>query len=745
MATRPISNVINVWNQNTTYTGIGLNITDTLSGTNSKLLNLQINSGSKFYVDKNGNVVATGNISGNKFTASYAHIGGVPSTSQYKFGDNSLPDLYSNKIRGYSGSFTYLEIISGSAPRAKMPFIDTVTDISGKFDNIGAQNIRFRNIGGQPVITIESDDAIGGGAVNIVSPEINIGGANNSGPNINRSPIEVDNGAISFNPTDPNDCIDFNGCLNLSGNLFVKGVKVGPNSLFLSSSATQSSIRGTNLTISSSVISASKMYVGGVITTHQYKFSNGTKPDLYVEKLRAHSASFTYMEAITGSNPIIKLPGTTSLIVGNPSTRAIIEYNNPTNGAAITIYPALKPNIGVPNQIWANMRIPNELGIGTNWNYGLVGHQIGSPAQPEWMVDGFGVSNELGTYFTSGNWKITGDGPLSGGKACMDIALGNFDYSTVIEEWCTPEQMATIPAKVKQYLSGSNKLSTEICVTSCSISVDTKFQAGIQSALLGGQIAKIDIVSNSSKVDLCTSGCLVITSDTRVKGSQDIAYRTSTCEDMDNDWPLGPIKWPSFNTEMKSRRRKILADNTSSLFIITQETYDLKRNQINLQITSSSDNNNYAAAAARLNYTLPLPTYQQVSTDIYNPSYSMFPKDFKSDWETLSATDSIFVVNAIDIQSGSLVRGIGPTGNQLAINSNKITSNVISSSNFNVSGGMLYIGKITGSSGRIESLTVTSITGSSQITASSAGSSSGKYAKIKIGNQTFKILLYANS
>lgn len=742
MATRPISNVINVWNQNTTYTGIGLNITDTQSGTNSKLLNLQINSGSKFYVDKNGNVVATGNISGNKFTASYAHIGGVPSTSQYKFGDNSLPDLYSNKIRGYSGSFTYLEIISGSAPRAKMPFIDTVTDISGKFDNIGnvSQNIRFRNNGGQPVIYIEADDTIGGGAVNIGSPEINVGAVNVSGPNSGRSPIEVDNGAISFNPTDPNDCIDFNGCLNLSGNLFVKGVKVGPNSLFLSSSATESRIHGKNLNISSSVISASKMYVGGVITTHQYKFSNGTKPDLYVEKLRAHSASFTYMEAITGSNPIIKLPGTTSLIVGNPSTRAIVEYNNPTNGAAITIYPALKPNIGIPNQIWANMIIPDEYGIGTNWNYGLVGHKIGSPAQPEWMVDGFGISNELGQYITSGNWKITGDGPLSGGKACIDITAGNFNYSTLIQEWCNPAEMASIPASVKKYLSGSNKLSTEICVTSCSISVDTKFQAGIQSELLGGQIAKIDIVSNSSKVDLCISGCLTITSDTRVKNMQDTTYRTTTCEDMDNEYVF-----PRENTEMKSRRRKILADNTSSLFIITQETYDLKRNQIKLQITSSSDNNDYAAAAARLNYTLPLPTYQQVSTDIYNPSYSMFPKDFKSDWETLSATDSIFVVNAIDIQSGSLVRGIGPTGNQLEINANEITSNVISSSNFNVSGGMLYIGKITGSSGRIESLTVTSITGSSQITASSAGSSSGKYAKIKIGNQTFKILLYANS
>ena len=742
MATRPISNVINVWNQNTTYTGIGLNITDTQSGTNSKLLNLQINSGSKFYVDKNGNVVATGNISSSKFTASYARIGGVPSTSQYKFGDNSLPDLYSNKIRGYSGSFTYLEIISGSAPRAKMPFIDTVTDISGKFDNIGnvSQNIRFRNNGGQPVIYIDADDTIGGGAVNIGSPEINIGAVNDSGPNIGRSPIEVDNGAISFNPTDPNDCIDFNGCLNLSGNLFVKGVKVGPNSLFLSSSATESRIHGTNLTISSSVISASRMYVGGVITTHQYKFSNGTKPDLYVEKLRAHSASFTYMEAITGSNPIIKLPGTTSLIVGNPSTRAIVEYNNPTNGAAITIYPALKPNIGIPNQIWANMIIPDEYGIGTNWNYGLVGHKIGSPAQPEWMVDGFGISNEKGQYLTSGNWKITGDGPLSGGKACIDIAVGNFDYSRAIQTFCTPEQRANIPASVKKYLSGSNKLSTEICVTSCSISVDTKFQAGIQSELLGGQIAKLDIVSNSSKVDLCISGCFTITSDTRVRGMQDTTYRTSTCEDMDNEYVF-----PRGNTEMKSRRRKILADNTSSLFIITQETYDLKRNQIKLQITSSSDNNDYAAAAARLNYTLPLPTYQQVSTDIYNPSYSMFPKDFKSDWETLSATDSIFVVNAIDIQSGSLVRGIGPTGNQLEINANEITSNVISSSNFNVSGGMLYIGKITGSSGRIESLTVTSITGSSQITASSAGSSSGKYAKIKIGNQTFKILLYANS
>ena len=331
MATRPISNVINVWNQNTTYTGIGLNITDTQSGTNSKLLNLQINSGSKFYVDKNGNVVATGNISGNKFTASYAHIGGVPSTSQYKFGDNSLPDLYSNKIRGYSGSFTYLEIISGSAPRAKMPFIDTVTDISGKFDNIGnvSQNIRFRNNGGQPVIYIEADDTIGGGAVNIGSPEINVGAVNVSGPNSGRSPIEVDNGAISFNPTDPNDCIDFNGCLNLSGNLFVKGVKVGPNSLFLSSSATESRIHGTNLNISSSVISASRMHVGGKTKTTQYKFYDGSKPDLYVNKLRAYSGSFTSVEIISGSNA--------SMSIKNSKGNVIFESTVINNTASLTL------------------------------------------------------------------------------------------------------------------------------------------------------------------------------------------------------------------------------------------------------------------------------------------------------------------------------------------------------------------------------------------------------------------------
>jgi len=42
------------------------------------------------------------------------HIGGPTQTTQYKFYDGSKPDLYVNKLRAYSGSFTSIEIISGS-------------------------------------------------------------------------------------------------------------------------------------------------------------------------------------------------------------------------------------------------------------------------------------------------------------------------------------------------------------------------------------------------------------------------------------------------------------------------------------------------------------------------------------------------------------------------------------------------------------------------------------------------------
>ena len=623
MATRPISNVINVWNQNTTYTGIGLNITDTLSGTNSKLLNLQINSGSKFYVDKNGNVVATGNISSSKFTASYARIGGVPSTSQYKFGDNSLPDLYSNKIRGYSGSFTYLEIISGSAPRAKMPFIDTVTDISGKFDNIGnvSQNIRFRNNGGQPVIYIDADDTIGGGAVNIGSPEINIGAVNDSGPNIGRSPIEVDNGAISFNPTDPNDCIDFNGCLNLSGNLFVKGVKVGPNSLFLSSSATESRIHGTNLNISSSVISASRMYVsringtnlnisssvisasrmhvGGKTNTTQYKFYDGSKPDLYVNKLRAYSGSFTSLEIISGSEGSMSIKDNTGKNVF--SARASDSY------------------------VKMGEQFLDFLGDNKKVIFGGAGTQGNAPRS----TFEFNGTDVIYNNTISGACTISGSISVKGDTMLWLAAITGSGVGTI------------------KILSGSNTIRyNNVTMSFVRIKNDYK----------------------DLKINVTSSVYSVTGSITKLVGTHTLSLADGALKIDGTNSP------PIIFTKGGPNVARMLVEMSSNI---------IKFGTQSLYITGST------ISGSELNLYFP---------------------DNKSKLNVYHITGS----------SGKY---------------NKLTAT-------NIFG--MVTGSISGSKGTFNSFNFNAITASSRITSSTVGSSSGKYAKIQIGNQTYKILLYEN-
>jgi len=113
MATKPISNFTASWNQNQIYNGIGMNAVDTAANAQSKLINLYHNSVSKFSVNKSGNL-NTNTISASLITASRMHIGGPTQTTQYKFYDGSKPDLYVNKLRAYSGSFTSVEIISGS-------------------------------------------------------------------------------------------------------------------------------------------------------------------------------------------------------------------------------------------------------------------------------------------------------------------------------------------------------------------------------------------------------------------------------------------------------------------------------------------------------------------------------------------------------------------------------------------------------------------------------------------------------
>ena len=79
MATTFIYNLTDTWNAGgTTFDGIKLNVTDTGSATDSKLLNLQVDGNGRFTVDKNGNVVVEGSLdlanAVNNQTASYSPV-----------------------------------------------------------------------------------------------------------------------------------------------------------------------------------------------------------------------------------------------------------------------------------------------------------------------------------------------------------------------------------------------------------------------------------------------------------------------------------------------------------------------------------------------------------------------------------------------------------------------------------------------------------------------------------------------
>ena len=636
MATRPISNVINVWNQNTTYTGIGLNITDTQSGTNSKLLNLQINSGSKFYVDKNGNVVATGNISSSKFTASYARIGGVPSTSQYKFGDNSLPDLYSNKIRGYSGSFTYLEIISGSAPRAILPVIENVTNIKGDWDGVGVseEHITFSTTGNdnKPRINIVADSGAGDGTINVNAVDLNLGGVINktinfgrtwnSGPNNGRQPIEISGSHISFNPGDPNDCIDINGCLNISGNLNIGGnFKIGPNSLYLSSSATESRIHGTNLNISSSVISASRMYVsringtnlnisssvisasrmhvGGKTNTTQYKFYDGSKPDLYVNKLRAYSGSFTSLEIISGSEGSMSIKDNTGKNVF--SARASDSY------------------------VKMGEQFLDFLGDNKKVIFGGAGTQGNAPRS----TFEFNGTDVIYNNTISGACTISGSISVKGDTMVWLRAITGSGVGTI------------------KILSGSNTIRyNNVTMSFVRIKNDYK----------------------DLKINVTSSVYSVTGSITKLVGTHTLSLADGALKIDGTNSP------PIIFTKGGPNVARMLVEMSSNI---------IKFGTQSLYITGST------ISGSELNLYFP---------------------DNKSKLNVYHITGS----------SGKY---------------NKLTAT-------NIFG--MVTGSISGSKGTFNSFNFNAITASSRITSSTVGSSSGKYAKIQIGNQTYKILLYEN-
>ena len=319
MATKPISNFTASWNQNQIYNGIGMNAVDTAANVQSKLINLYHNSVSKFSVDKSGN------LNTNEITASSAKIGNFPSGKQRTFADQSMSDILANKIRSFSASISYLEMMTGSnsfinAPKLPGPGI-TDWNNSIRFsdktpdDNTGP-SVRIRAEATQAGNTIGSVNIYGGELVQIAGGTDTVVGYTNTGPgntpnaveinddngNTNNSSVTISSPNIRLKPT-TNECVKIDGCLEVSGAIWTKGdqLRIGSQSLYLSSSNTESRIYGTNLKISASLVTASRMHIGGPTETSQYNFYDGSKPDLYVNKLRAYSGSFTSIEIISGS------------------------------------------------------------------------------------------------------------------------------------------------------------------------------------------------------------------------------------------------------------------------------------------------------------------------------------------------------------------------------------------------------------------------------------------------------------
>ena len=110
-----------------------------------------------------------------------------------------------------------------------------------------------------------------------------------------------------------------------------------------------------------------------------------------------------------------------------------------------------------------------------------------------------------------------------------------------------------------------------------------------------------------------------------------------------------------------------------------------------------------------------------------------------------SPTTIDFGSSATTIKIGSM-----SVGSYTRFNSKQVRGNFTGSFTGSFSGSKGNFTKISGSNGKItdtftaNSFNFNAITASSTITSSTVGSSSGKYAKIKIGNQTYKILLYEN-
>lgn len=426
-------------------------------------------------------------------------------------------------------------------------------------------------------------------------------------------------------------------------------------SVFITSNFSPSKVTATN--ISASYISASNLIVGKFPTGKQVVFSDQSKPSLLTDKLRAFTASISYLEMTSGSDAKILFPKGKLLIASENSSSGFILDNTGKFWFTDSLTASLSgANCDKPSTIaeFGNniLRRPTY----------IKGSPKGSPKDES--KRGFSIGNACGEYMDFYADAVT---------KCMIGTYNNFDVSSQF----TKEELNAVPEWARKNIySGSNTLQFSICIDGCK----TKFSEKV----VGNSNFRIYPISRRTmEINTCTSGCLDIYSDQKVLGSERERDHTSFCVDT-------PTSKVGNKSNIKVAARSLLANDEQSLYTVKVEDYNDTTDDLKNRITASAVGGNYAAAAQNLGYSIPLPSYAEVSSSVYDIKYTFYPKSVKDNWYNSTGTN--FYVDAVDIQSGSFIQGVGPTGNKLRISADKITANTLSASNFSVSGGLIKIG-----------------------------------------------------
>jgi hypothetical protein len=371
------------------------------------------------------------------------------------------------------------------------------------------------------------------------------------------------------------------------------------------------------------------MHIGGPTQTTQYKFYDGSKPDLYVNKLRAYSGSFTSVEIISGSQGSMSIKNN--------------QGNNVFNARASDSY------------IKMGEQFLDFLGDNKKVIFGGAGTQGNAP-RSTFVFNGTDTiyNNTIsGACTISGSIRVKGDtmyslGAITGsGTGTIRILSGSntMRYNNIT--------MSFVRIKKDYKEMVMNVTSSVYKVT------------GSRTELVGTHT--LSLANGSLKIDGTNAPPIIFT-----KGGPNVARML---------------------VEMSSN---IIKFGTQSLYI-TGST--ISGSELNLYFPDNK---------SKLN--------------VYHITGS------SGKYNTLTSTN-IFGMLTGSI-SGSRANFTKISGSNVKI-TGKVTANA-------------FTGSIKGGLGTFDSFNFNAITASSIITSSTAGSSSSKYAKIKIGNQTYKILLYEN-